>query len=429
MTDERTHDPLRRNRRWLQALGAATCLALVVAGCTESDDEGDGGSDDTTTQPVEDVLGDPDPASGDPVVVGYVSDGGGAAIDTTSSDKSAQAAAEYVNEYLGGIAGRPIQLEMCQTSASPEGATACANELISAGAVAVLVGASGVGEQLASPIIEEGIPYVSFQAGSAAELSSPEHAYSLATGVGGIGAIAQYAADNDLPTIGGILIDVPSATAIFEAFAGVFDAAGVDFNPVPIPPGTADMTSQVTAATDSDMFFVLGDAAFCTAALEAVGTVAPETPVVSNQDCIDSSVAAAVPDIVEGSLVSTTANLSPEGGNEELDLYRAVMAEFGDGAEADGTAVDGYSVVLGLVRLMEGLEGDVTAETVDAQIVASEGASLPLSQGQITIDCGNSPVSFLPAVCTSGVFLTVLDAEGQPTEYEFVDPVDLLGEA
>ena len=73
-----------------------------------------------------------------PIKVGFIGAGKASAIDNTNELVIADATAKYVNDYLGGIAGRPLDLITCADLATPSGATDCANTLLADHVVAVV---------------------------------------------------------------------------------------------------------------------------------------------------------------------------------------------------------------------------------------------------------------------------------------------------
>ena len=63
-------------------------------------------------------------AEGEPVKIGLITESGGEAISSQSelTETGAQIAADYLNEYRGGLAGQPIELVICGNKASASGA-------------------------------------------------------------------------------------------------------------------------------------------------------------------------------------------------------------------------------------------------------------------------------------------------------------------
>ena len=150
----------RARLRWY--LVVLTALALVAAACGDDDDASDSGSDDpqpTATssaddtqddepdQPIDD--GDSDPAddasdgdepteaTGEPIKVGNVSSLSGGALFPEAS-AAAEAVFERVNAK-GGINGRPLQLIVEDDAGSPEGAATAARKLVDQDSVVGMV--------------------------------------------------------------------------------------------------------------------------------------------------------------------------------------------------------------------------------------------------------------------------------------------------
>src|ERR1700712_652373 len=119
-------------------------LGIALAGCTTPTPatSGDTGSGD--------ALGTPNAASGTPVSF--------ATLDVASGPvtfpevlAAEQAAVQYVNAYLGGIGGPPIELKSCETDGTPATSQRCANQLLDGKPVAVIGGAD-VGSPGAIPV-------------------------------------------------------------------------------------------------------------------------------------------------------------------------------------------------------------------------------------------------------------------------------------
>ncbi|OWY61267.1 hypothetical protein B7486_64685, partial [cyanobacterium TDX16] len=154
-------------RRGLPALLAAVALAGLLAACSESapSDEAGGPADSagTTESTLRGPICDTDvtvgaclegrettigvvpdePAAtpdGEPIVVGMINQENTAAGSFPEVRLAVEAGVEFINGELGGIDGRPIELVTCVTDFSVESSQACAQQMVSDGAVAVLGG-------------------------------------------------------------------------------------------------------------------------------------------------------------------------------------------------------------------------------------------------------------------------------------------------
>ncbi len=83
------------------------------------------------------------------------------AVSAPDSRKTAEAAARWANDNLGGIGGRPIELVPCLTSAPRVLHKGCANELVRNDDLVAVVLATDTSSDLIVPIVTgAGIPYV-----------------------------------------------------------------------------------------------------------------------------------------------------------------------------------------------------------------------------------------------------------------------------
>jgi branched-chain amino acid transport system substrate-binding protein len=129
------------------ALAALSVLLLGAVACGDDDDAAASDEDEATSgSEATDLLGPEDPASGEPVLIGMVSDGATQAFDNTDELRTAEATAEYWNTHRGGVGGRPIEIVTCETGADPAGGTNCANQMVEEQVVAVALSQSAVAD-------------------------------------------------------------------------------------------------------------------------------------------------------------------------------------------------------------------------------------------------------------------------------------------
>lgn len=402
-----------------------TALALVLVAAACDSDSGDGETDGGDGDRVDNaqVLGSPDPATGEPFRVGFIIDSGGEALDTSEYETAGAAAAEYANEYLGGIGGRPLEITFCENRGTTAGATECVNGFVQDGMSAVLVAASGSGGEVQATLAaESGIPYVAFLGASIAELTDPNSLSMSGAAIAILGSPAVVMEREGLTKLGILTVDVPTATQAVEAFAaGPYEDAGLELELVPVPAGTADMSANVNAVNDAEIWLVLGDSAFCTTAFQALETQAPGVPIIALNQCVTPDNADALPAGYEGITATAANRLDPE--DPEAGVFDAVMDEFAapDDVEAGapGFLLEGYSTVVGFDRLMEGYTGDGSPETVLEHLSTATGV-LPLGGG-IEMMCGDSPIPALSSLCSVSAWLIELDAGGDPVGFEQID--------
>jgi branched-chain amino acid transport system substrate-binding protein len=410
----------------------AGVLLLATTACSGDDDDDGAASDTTTAEGAADLLGPEDVASGEPIKLGMVSDGATDAFDNTDELRAAQAAADYFNQHKGGVGGHEIELVTCETGADPAGAADCANQFISEDVIAVALSQSAVAESVWEPLHEAGVTTLFFQGSGEAIETDNETSFLIANPLTTFfGLPISVAEDAGSDKIDFVTIDVPQALTIFEENGpAVLENAGMDYDLVAVPPGTADMTSQMQEVVDNGagVVQVIGNDAFCIAAFQGLAAVGYTGEITSIAQCITDATREAMPDGLEGVYLLSTQALGA-ADDPTYQLYQAVIDEYGDDVSdvANATALGGYIAFSSLATAMSGLdpEADVTSAAAAEAIKTMDEAELP-GGGGMTFQCGGSAMESSPAVCSNQWLRTTLDSGGQPTDYEPVDSSEIL---
>lgn len=359
-------------------------------------------------------------ATGTPVKIGLVSDEGGGAESNSNYGDAAQAAAQYANDELGGLAGHPIQVDRCGTKSTDAGAIACANQFVQDQVAAVVTASSGFGGSIVPIVTKAGIPYVGASGNAAQEVTTPSSFMWSGGFPADLKGFAEYAKSQGWKSVTVFPVDVPAAAGAVKTLGGpFFQAAGVKLTVTPIPGGTADATPQVTAglAGKPDAVAIVNNETGCTATLKALQIVDPTIPTMVNSSCLNTGTTEALGSAFNGDKVMTSAAAS--SGDAESQLYQHVMAEYAPKTDATGYTVDGYQSMLGLVRAVAagGLTGDVTPASIATAIKAAKDVPLPAGAGLIKFTCNGTALQGLSSVCASAdLVLTVKDGKG-------IDPV------
>lgn len=414
-------------RRGLGALAAVGLLVVGSGACSGDDDSSTPDDEETRSgDEVAGLLGPEDAAAGEPVLLGMISDGATQAYDNTDELRAAQAAADLWNEHRGGVAGRPIEVVTCETGGEPAGGTDCANRMVESGVVAVALSQSAVADAVWEPLHEAGVPTMFLQTSATELLADDRSSFTMANPLSTLFSVPiALAEDEGSDRIAFVNIDVPQANESFESGAAdeVLTNAGLDYDLIRIPPGTADMVAQLQQVADSDagVVYIVGNDAFCIAAIQALEAVAYDGVISSVAQCITDATREALPDRLEG--ISITATMAV-GDTEDTayQRYQAVMGTFGDDVEDvdNPLAMGGYTVMASLAASLVELEGEVTPETVAAAIKSMPETDFPGADG-VRFRCGGSAFPSQPAVCSRQSLRAVLDADGNPASYEATD--------
>jgi branched-chain amino acid transport system substrate-binding protein len=424
-----------RRRSALRLAAGVGLLALAATACS-SDSKGtssggsSGSSSGSSTADLS-VLGTAKPATGTAVTIGMITEGGSEAIGSQSAlaEQGAQIAKQYVNEYLGGIGGKPIDLFVCGNKSTPAGAQDCANQMVEKKVAAVIWPFTGQGASV--PIITgAGIPIIASSGSSTEELTTPG-VFVLTGGYPAtLGVYAQDAKDRGIKKFAMLVIDVPAATQGAQALGGiVFKNAGVDFSVITAPPGTPDLTPQLQDAVSqgADAVGVTGDVTFCTSFLKAYQTLALTLPKYVIATCNDQSVTAALPDVLAGSIEAT---ISVSAGSPDAKLYAAMVQKYAPGkgidpdpAKSSGVSL-GASTVMNFIAGMKGFTGEPTPANIATQFKTVKGAVF--LGGGITYDCSSKPISIIPNICSAALQLGTVNADGTVSNTKPVDSSGLF---
>lgn len=403
-------------------------MALLLAACGDDKDDSDGGSGDDdggsgSASDQVDLLGPEDEASGDPVRIGMVSDGSTPAFDNTDELRAAEAAAEYWNTHKGGVGGRPVEVVTCETGGEPAGGTDCANQFVEEDVMAVTLSQSAVAASVWEPLHAAGVPTFWFQAGG--EIASDDQSSFTIFNpeLTLLGLPMSVAETEEADKITFVVIDVPQALETLEDVDPIMEEAGLDYEIVAIPPGTADMTPQMQEVVDSGtgVVQVVGNDAFCVAAFNGLNVVGYEGAVTSITQCItDATREGVAGDVLEGIFVTSTISLGADD-DPSFQLYEAVIEAFGQDIEDvnNATSMGGYVAMSSLLTSLEEIADPITVESVIETIKSMPEAEVP-GGGGMTFQCGGSAAPEIPAVCTNQSLRTQLDPDGQPTAYEVV---------
>jgi branched-chain amino acid transport system substrate-binding protein len=421
-----------RPRRRALAVVAVGPLVLLVA-C------GDGGGSDTSgstpdagdSEQLAELLGPENPASGEPVRIGLAADGQTAAFDARDEVRAAQATVDYWNERQGGIGGRPIELVVCETGADPAGGTDCGNQMVEAGVAAVTVGQSTVPESIWEPVHQAGIPTMFLQANGESVLADPESSFILSNPLTtAFGLPISVAEDEDADKVAFVVIDVPVALSLFESLGPqILRNAGLDYELVKVPLGTADMTAQMSQVADSGagVVQVVGYDAFCISAFQGLSAMGYDGAITAVSQCITDATREAIPGDQLQEMYVTSAIALGATDDPTYQQYQAVMEAYGqDVGEVDGNvAMGGYTIIASLATALGAISGDVTPQSVTEAIKAMPDQPLP-GGGGATFQCGGTAMATMPSVCSNQWLRASLDAGGEPAGYVAVDSTDIL---
>jgi branched-chain amino acid transport system substrate-binding protein len=412
------------------AIAAVGAALLAATACAGDDDDTADTADPVDAEQAAQLLGPDDPATGEPVRVGIVTDGATQAYDSSDEPRAAQATADFWNTHRGGIGGRPIELVTCETGGDPAGGTDCGNRMVEEGVVAVIFNTSAVAEQAWEPLHDAGVPTMLYQATADRMNADATSTFLLVNPVPTLfGLPVSLAEATGADKVAFVVIDVPVAVNAFESNGpAILENAGLDYEIVRIPPGTPDMTTQMQQVVDSGagVVHVLGNDSFCISAFQGLQTVGYTGEIAAVSQCISDATREAMAGGLEGITVLSSVALGATD-DPTYQLYEAVIDTYGDAVQdpENINAMGSYTVMASLATSLDTITGDITPATVLQTIKAMPEQDLP-GGGGATFRCGGSAMPSLPAACTNQWLRATLDADGQPSGYQVEDSSAVL---
>lgn len=375
-----------------------TVVAVAAGACS-------GGSGDGGTGPRR--------ATGKPVVVGLINQESGSVGSFPELRRDAEAAVRYVNEELGGLDNRPIQLEVCATNGTVASSEACATSLLAKGPVAVL-GGIDVAAGSAVPVLEAAkVPYIGVTPSIGDELISPA-AFMLAGGV-----VADLLAETEYVTatlkatkVGVVHLDLPGLTdAAVLAARAILQKRGVtDLKIIAQKGEAADFTAAVRMATVSnpEVLMAIFPADGCVKVLKAVRTLRVGARLFLPSSCATQ----AVFDLAGAGTTFATGFVPPtETGDPDVATYLAKLRQYGPpDATPSALSQAGFALVMNLHRLLSAQDGGkLTAATVTKVLKAARDQPGFMAH---EYTCNGQTLTILPAICNAHVRLLGYRAGG-----------------
>ena len=404
-----------RTRGRAAGLAVGLTMALLVGACSEPEPEADRTA--TTEAPATDCTGDrllecarastigdlvpdePTEATGEPIRLGMINQENSPAGSYPELSQAVQAAVAFVNEQLGGVDGRPIELTVCNTEFSAEGSAACGQQLVEAGAPAVLGGIDVFGNAV-DTLADNGIPYVGGIPVSTQSVTSP-NSFQWSGGTwGATVGFAAHAIETGAERVSIVYGEFGSITDSAEVGRRVLEDAGVSVQLVPYPILATDISSALNAAatTDPDALFLLAADSGCKAGYDGVAALGLEATVYYVGSCaVPAIVEEAGPEKTNGAIYNVEGPVSGGDPNADFLFYSEVIERYGDGLDPVGAGTVSFRSFMNLLMVLHELDGEVTPEAITAALRAKVDA--PSFAGH-PYTCDGEQFPGLPAMCS-----------------------------
>jgi branched-chain amino acid transport system substrate-binding protein len=349
--------------RRLTAVGAGAAVLLLASACTKAEGAANSGGD----------------LEGEPVVIGVQSLDTGA-VAYPQNTYGAEAAEWYINNELGGIGGRPVQLDICSGDGTPETGVNCANHFVSEDAPVVFDAYDGTSVGAMTPILAEaGIPIVGTLAGQgvaeAAEYGTAFY-FSGPLETSALGMVTVLA-ESGASTAALAVTDAPSSHGYVDALVKPLgEELGLDVTGVytTVDNLNYQVLAQTELASDPDVAGVIAlpeDA--CTGLIQALRQNGFEGTMFAGScsQFIEELGGDAAGAIVQPRLwVPRSYDNAPAEVQEELDAFATAMEAVGHEDEQSARSLYSFAGIVNLATILAGIDGEITAESVGAAMQA-----------------------------------------------------------
>ena len=401
---------MRRSAVTWTAIGL---LLAALAGCSEPEPESSSGTSAPT--PEADACGDdllacarestladlvpdePTEATGEPIVLGMVNQENTPAASFPELSQADQAAVAFINEQLGGVGGRPLELLICNTQFSTEGSAACGQQMVEAGVPAVLGGIDVFGTAI-DTLADNGIPWVGGIPISTQSMTDPMSFQWSGGTWGATIAFADHAVNEvEAERVSILYGEFGSIEDSAEYGRTVLERAGVEVQMVPFPIVSTDISSplQAAAASDPDAMVILAADTGCKPAFDGVAALDLDAETYFVGACAAPTILADVGDASEGAVFNVEGPIEP---GPDTNLYAAVIEEYGDGLDPAGAGTVSFRSLINLYSLLVELGPDaITADAIVESLRAQEDT--PSFMGH-PYTCDGEQLAGLPATCS-----------------------------
>jgi ABC-type branched-subunit amino acid transport system substrate-binding protein len=366
--------------------------------------------------------------SGEPIKLMSVTTLNAAGPTYENIANTAQYYANYINAR-GGVAGRPLEVMVCDEQFDAAVATTCARQAVEEGVVAVVGSFTFFAESIVPVLEEAGIDWFGMCCPIAPSEFTSEYSFPIGNQpMYAVGAVSRAVQDG-CQNINAVIID--GAQIFIPPMENAMRALGKEFGEtVILPPTGEDYSAEVAQALSGDadcVIMIVSETPFITwnTAWSQSGTDARQYGPQGNLNAVS---AAGNEEATDGDVI---AGMYPDLSTEPWAEYRAALEENNADLEAnDYNSLGGmgtWAAYVAFTQIAETIEGEVTAESFHE--AASNTSELDLN-GMVPVLDFTTPWTdglegYTRLFNRSVVFSELDNGEVVPLTTEFEDVSDL----
>ena len=347
-------------------LFAAACASSGTdtdTGSTDATESSDTGSSDSESSDTTASGEDAEAPTGEPLKVMTVTTLNAAGPTYENIANTATAYAEYINAR-GGIAGRPLEVTVCDEQFDAAVATTCARQAVEEGMVSVVGSFTFFAESIVPVIAESDITWFGACCPITPSELTSDHSFNIGNQpMYAVGAVKK-AVDDGCENINTVIIE-GADTIFLPPMENAMEALGKSFGEIVLLPATAqDYSAEVAEATGNGadcVISIIGETPFITwnTAWTQSGTTAVQYGPQGNLNDVSAK---GNEEATDGDIV---AGMYPDISTAPWDEFRVALDEAGyDTTELDYNSLGGmgtWAAFVGFTQIAETIEGDITA--------------------------------------------------------------------
>lgn len=401
------------------ALVLAAAAALAAAACSSSGSSGAGASAaaaQSSAAPAQtgslpsgassDAPGTvKHVATGTPIVFGYVNDDSGAAAAFPDETGGTKATVAYINNYMNGINGHPIEVNYCSTDGTPASASSCATQVLQHNPVAIIGGADLATSASVPLFAQAGKPYIGGVA-----FAGPENTSSLSFqfnggDTGDWAVMAMYSVQT-LKAKKIAIIYPENGVAITAAELAKEVAVNMGLKAADIPligqSATApDSTPAMAAANRGrpDVIIGITTGTQCLSLAQAHQELGIQAPLILPGGCMSSQQIKDGGSAYEGVLSeSGAAPNSPQwANNPQIKTFLKALELYSPKTPSTGFATQAFQTVMDIRQTLMTIKDPITTEAI---VNAFKNTTNGTNWIGPNYNCKNPPIKVVPALCT-----------------------------
>jgi branched-chain amino acid transport system substrate-binding protein len=346
-----------------------------------------------------------DVATGTPIVFGYVNDDSGAAAAFPDETGGTKATVAYINNYMDGINGHPIQVYYCSTDGTPSSASSCATQVLQHNPVAIIGGADLATSASVPLFVQAGKPYLGGVAFAGPENTSPLSFQFNGGDTGDWAVMGQYSVQTlHAKNIAIIYPENGVAITAAELSKEVAVNMGLKSSDVELIGQSAtapDSTPAMESAERNHPDVIIGitTGTQCLSLAQAHQELGISAPLILPGGCMSSTQIKDGGSSYEGVLSENgAAPDSPQwSSNPQIVTFLKALQLYSPQTSSTGFASEAFQTVMDIRQTLDTLKDPITTASI---ISAFKDTTNGTNWIGPNYDCKNPPIKAVPALCT-----------------------------